>query len=126
MPMTDDDWTRLKQLQKRLKVDAAGRKNMLFEIVGKRSNDDPFASILAIPGDAEFFQALDNLWKSIEDNKLIEKYIQTLMPLTINGADQLWIGELIERLGRVPPPPKETNILWNAVSSILKRNAVLG
>ena len=126
MPLTDDDWTRLKLLQTRLKVDAAGRRNMLFKIVGQKSNNDPFAAILQIPGAGDFFEALDNLWKTIQDNNLIDKYIQALEPLTINGSDQLWIRELIERIGRIPPPPKETDILFNAVSGILKRNAVLG
>ena len=122
MPLTDDDWTRLKLLQTRLKVDAAGRRNMLFKIVGQKSNNDPFAAILQISGDGDFFEALDNLWITIQDNELIDKYIQALEPLTINGTDQLWIRELIERIGRVPTPPKETDILFNAVSGILKRS----
>jgi hypothetical protein len=126
MPMTDEDWKRLKLLQNRLQINAPGRNNLLFEIVGQKSKNDPFAQILQISGDSDFFDALNNLWKVFDDNLLIEKYIRALQHHTVNGSDQQWIRELIERLGRVPPSPKETDILLDAVGSILERNEVLG
>jgi hypothetical protein len=84
---------------------------MLYEIVGAKCENQPFAGIIEIQGHREFFEALDQFWQKTQDEELIQKYIQTLEHLTINSSDGLWIRELIDRLKHVPPPPKEPDIV---------------
>ena len=126
MTLKSDDWIRLKELQKRLApLSPASRRILVFKIVGPLCDNSPFAEILAINGQREFFDALDQLWRTIEDESYIQDYIENLEPLTLNRDDKKWIQGLTRRIKFVPPPAKETNILAKAALWVLQQNETL-
>ena len=126
MTLKSDDWIRLKELQKRLApLSPASRRILVFKIVGPLCDNSPFAEILAINGQREFFETLDQLWRTIEDESYIQDYIENLEPLTLNRDDKKWIEGLTRRIKFVPPPAKETNILAKAALWVLQQNETL-
>lgn len=126
MTLKSDDWIRLKELQKRLApLSPASRRILVYKIVGPLCDNSPFAEILAIDGQREFFDALDQLWRTIEDESYIQDYIENLEPLTLNRDDKKWIQGLTRRIKFVPPPAKETNILAKAALWVLQQNETL-
>ena len=126
MTLKSDDWIRLKELQKRLvPLPPASRRILVHKIVGPRCADSPFAEILAINGQREFFETLDQLWQTTEDASFIHDYIENLEPLTLNRDDKKWIQGLLRRVKFVPPPAKETNILAKAALWVLQQNETL-
>ncbi len=126
MTLKSDDWIRLKDLQKRLAtLPPASRRILVHKIVGPRCADSPFAEILAINGQREFFETLDQLWQTTEDASFIHDYIENLEPLTLNRDDKKWIQGLLRRIKFVPPPAKETNILAKAALWVLQQNETL-
>ena len=126
MTLKSDDWIRLKELQKRLApLSPASRRILVFKIVGPLCDNSPFAEILAINGQREFFDALDQLWRTIEDESYIQDYIENLEQLTLNRDDKKWIQGLTRRIKFVPPPAKETNILAKAALWVLQQNETL-
>ena len=126
MTLKSDDWIRLKELQKRLApLSPASRRILVYKIVGPLCDNSPFAEILAINGQREFFDALDQLWRTIEDESYIQDYIENLEPLTLNRDDKKWIQGLTRRIKFVPPPAKETNILAKAALWVLQQNETL-
>ena len=126
MTLKSDDWIRLKELQKRLApLSPASRRILVFKIVGPLCDNSPFAEILAIDGQREFFDALDQLWRTIEDESYIQDYIENLEPLTLNRDDKKWIQGLTRRIKFVPPPAKEINILAKAALWVLQQNETL-
>jgi hypothetical protein len=126
MTLKSDDWIRLKELQKRLvPLPPASRRILVHKIVGPRCADSPFAEILAINGQREFFETLDQLWQTTEDASFIHDYIENLEPLTLNRDDKKWIQGLLRRIKFVPPPAKETNILAKAALWVLQQNETL-
>ena len=126
MTLKSDDWIRLKELQKRLApLCPASRRILVFKIVGPLCDNSPFAEILAINGQREFFDALDQLWRTIEDESYIQDYIENLEQLTLNRDDKKWIQGLTRRIKFVPPPAKETNILAKAALWVLQQNETL-
>ena len=126
MTLKSDDLIRLKELQKRLApLSPASRRILVFKIVGPLCDNSPFAEILAIDGQREFFEALDQLWRTIEDESYIQDYIENLEPLTLNRDDKKWIQGLTRRIKFVPPPAKETNILAKAALWVLQQNETL-
>ena len=126
MTLKSDDWIRLKELQKRLApLSPASRRILVFKIVGPLCDNSPFAEILAINGQREFFETLDQLWKTIDEESYIQEYIENLEPLTLNRDDKKWIQGLTRRIKFVPPPAKETNILAKAALWVLQQNETL-
>ena len=126
MTLKSDDWIRLKELQKRLApLSPASRRILVYKIVGPLCDNSPFAEILAINGQREFFETLDQLWRTIEDESYIQDYIENLEPLTLNRDDKKWIQGLTRRIKFVPPPAKETNILAKAALWVLQQNETL-
>ena len=126
MTLKSDDWIRLKELQKRLApLSPASRRILVFKIVGHLCDNSPFAEILAINGQREFFETLDQLWKTIDEESYIQEYIENLEPLTLNRDDKKWIQGLTRRIKFVPPPAKETNILAKAALWVLQQNETL-
>ena len=126
MTLKSDDWIRLKELQKRLApLSPASRRILVFKIVGPLCDNSPFAEILAINGQREFFDSLDQLWQTTEDASFIHDYIENLEPLTLNRDDKKWIQGLLRRIKFVPPPAKETNILAKAALWVLQQNETL-
>ena len=126
MTLKSDDWIRLKELQKRIApLPPASRRILVYKIVGHLCDSSPFAEILAINGQREFFDALDQLWRTIEDESYIQDYIENLEPLTLNRDDKKWIQGLTRRIKFVPPPAKETNILAKAALWVLQQNETL-
>ena len=126
MTLKSDDWIRLKELQKRLApLSPASRRILVYKIVGPLCDNSPFAEILAINGQREFFETLDQLWKTIDEESYIQEYIENLEPLTLNRDDKKWIQGLTRRIKFVPPPAKETNILAKAALWVLQQNETL-
>jgi hypothetical protein len=126
MTLKSDDWIRLKDLQKRLApLPPASRRILVHKIVGPLCDNSPFAEILAINGQREFFDALDQLWQTIDEESYIQDYIENLEPLTLNRDDKKWIQGLLRRIKFVPPPAKETNILAKAALWVLQQNETL-
>ena len=126
MTLKSDDWIRLKELQKRIApLSPASRRILVYKIVGPLCDNSPFAEILAINGQREFFDALDQLWKTIDEESYIQDYIENLEPLTLNRDDKKWIQGLTRRIKFVPPPAKETNILAKAALWVLQQNETL-
>ena len=126
MTLKSDDWIRLKELQKRIApLPPASRRILVYKIVGPLCDNSPFAEILAINGQREFFETLDQLWRTIEDESYIQDYIENLEPLTLNRDDKKWIQGLTRRIKFVPPPAKETNILAKAALWVLQQNETL-
>ena len=126
MTLKSDDWIRLKELQKRIApLSPASRRILVYNIVGPLCDNSPFAESLAIDGQREFFDALDQLWRTIEDESYIQDYIENLEPLTLNRDDKKWIQGLTRRIKFVPPPAKETNILAKAALWVLQQNETL-
>jgi hypothetical protein len=126
MTLKSDDWIRLKELQKRLvPLPPASRRILVYKIVGPLCDNSPFAEILAINGQREFFDALDQLWQTIDEESYIQDYIENLEPLTLNRDDKKWIQGLLRRIKFVPPPAKETNILAKAALWVLQQNETL-
>ena len=126
MTLKSDDWIRLKELQKRLvPLPPASRRILVYKIVGPLCDNSPFAEILAINGQREFFETLDQLWQTTEDASFIHDYIENLEPLTLNRDDKKWIQGLLRRVKFVPPPAKETNILAKAALWVLQQNETL-
>ena len=126
MTLKSDEWIRLKDLQKRIApLSPASRRILVFKIVGPLCDNSPFAEILAINGQREFFETLDQLWRTIEDESYIQDYIENLEPLTLNRDDKKWIEGLTRRIKFVPPPAKETNILAKAALWVLQQNETL-
>ena len=126
MTLRSDDWIQLKELQKRIApLPPASRRILVFKIVGPLCDNSPFAEILAINGQREFFETLDQLWRTIEDESYIQDYIENLEPLTLNRDDKKWIQGLTRRIKFVPPPAKETNILAKAALWVLQQNETL-
>ena len=126
MTLKSDDWIRLKELQNRIApLSPASRRILVFKIVGPLCDNSPFAEILAINGQREFFETLDQLWRTIEDESYIQDYIENLEPLTLNRDDKKWIEGLTRRIKFVPPPAKETNILAKAALWVLQQNETL-
>ena len=126
MTLKSDEWIRLKDLQKRIApLSPASRRILVYKIVGPLCDNSPFAEILAIDGQREFFDALDQLWRTIEDESYIQDYIENLEPLTLNRDDKKWIEGLTRRIKFVPPPAKETNILAKAALWVLQQNETL-
>ena len=126
MTLKSDDWIRLKELQKRIApLSPASRRILVYKIVGPLCDNSPFAEILAINGQREFFETLDQLWRTIEDESYIQDYIKNLEPLTLNRDDKKWIEGLTRRIKFVPPPAKETNILAKAAFWVLQQNETL-
>ncbi|MFZ4083149.1 MAG: hypothetical protein ACOYKN_18110 [Pirellula sp.] len=126
MTLSSDDWIQLKELQKRIApLPPASRRILVHKIVGPLCDNSPFAEILAINGQREFFDALDQLWQTIEDESYIHDYIENLEPLTLNRDDKKWIQGLLRRVKFVPPPAKETNILAKAALWVLQQNETL-
>ena len=126
MTLKSDDWIRLKELQKRIApLSPASRRILVYKIVGPLCDNSPFAEILAINGQREFFDTLDQLWKTIDEESYIQDYIENLEPLTLNRDDKKWIQGLTRRIKFVPPPAKETNILAKAALWVLQQNETL-
>ena len=126
MTLKSDDWIRLKELQKRIApLPPASRRILAYKIVGPLCDNSPFAEILAINGQREFFETLDQLWKTIDEESYIQEYIENLEPLTLNRDDKKWIQGLTRRIKFVPPPAKETNILAKAALWVLQQNETL-
>lgn len=126
MTLSDDDWNRLKQLQGRLApLPRESRKILIYNVVGNLCDNSPFAEILAIQGQREFFESLDQLWRTFQDDAYIQSYIENLEPLTINREDKKWIQALVQGFKFVPPPAKETSILARAVLWVLQQNEAL-
>ena len=126
MTLKSDDWIRLKELQKRIApLSPASRRILVYKIVGPLCDNSPFAEILAINGQREFFETLDQLWKTIDEESYIQEYIENLEPLTLNRDDKKWIQGLTRRIKFVPPPAKETNILAKAALWVLQQNETL-
>jgi len=126
MTLKSDDWIRLKELQKRLApLSPASRRILVYKIVGPLCDNSPFAEILAINGQREFFETLDQLWQTIDEESYIQDYIENLEPLTLNRDDKKWIQGLTRRIKFVPPPAKETNILAKAALWVLQQNETL-
>jgi hypothetical protein len=126
MTLKSDDWIRLKELQNRIApLSPASRRILVYKIVGPLCDNSPFAEILAINGQREFFETLDQLWRTIEDESYIQDYIENLEPLTLNRDDKKWIQGLTRRIKFVPPPAKETNILAKAALWVLQQNETL-
>jgi hypothetical protein len=126
MTLKNDDWIQLKELQKRLvPLPPASRRNLVYKIVGPLCDNSPFAEILAIDGQREFFDSLDQLWRTIDEESYIQDYIENLEPLTLNRDDKKWIQGLLRRIKLVPPPAKETNILAKAALWVLQQNETL-
>jgi len=126
MTLKSDDWIRLKDLQKRLApLPPASRRILVHKIVGPLCDNSPFAEILAINGQREFFETLDQLWQTIDEESYIQDYIENLEPLTLNRDDKKWIQGLLRRIKFVPPPAKETNILAKAALWVLQQNETL-
>ena len=126
MTLKSDDWIRLKELQNRIApLSPASRRILVFKIVGPLCDNSPFAEILAINGQREFFETLDQLWKTIDEESYIQEYIENLEPLTLNRDDKKWIQGLTRRIKFVPPPAKETNILAKAALWVLQQNETL-
>ena len=126
MTLKSDDWIRLKELQNRIApLSPASRRILVFKIVGPLCDNSPFAEILAINGQREFFETLDQLWKTIDEESYIQEYIENLEPLTLNRDDKKWIEGLTRRIKFVPPPAKETNILAKAALWVLQQNETL-
>jgi hypothetical protein len=126
MTLKSDDWIRLKELQNRIApLSPASRRILVYKIVGPLCDNSPFAEILAINGQREFFETLDQLWKTIDEESYIQEYIENLEPLTLNRDDKKWIQGLTRRIKFVPPPAKETNILAKAALWVLQQNETL-
>ena len=126
MTLKSDDWIRLKELQNRIApLSPASRRILVFKIVGPLCDNSPFAEILAINGQREFFETLDQLWKTIDEESYIQEYIENLEPLTLNRDDKKWIQGLTRRIKFVPPPAKEINILAKAALWVLQQNETL-
>lgn len=126
MTLKSEDWIRLKELQKRIApLPQANRRILVYKIVGSLCDNSPFAEILAVNGQREFFETLDQLWLTIEDESYIQDYIKNLEPLTLNRDDKKWIQGLLRRIKFVPPPAKETNILAKAALWVLQQNETL-
>lgn len=126
MTLKSEDWIRLKELQKRIApLPQANRRILVYKIVGSLCDNSPFAEILAVNGQREFFETLDQLWLTIEDESYIQDYIKNLEPLTLNRDDKKWIQGLLRRIKFVPPPARETNILAKAALWVLQQNETL-
>lgn len=125
MQFSEGEWRRLNELQNRCQLDNHSRQALLNQVFADNAAISPVAKLLLIPGTYEFFQLLNDLIVTTDDDDLLTRLMECLLRYTLNKGDITWLAEQIERRKMVRLPSQETQLLHTAFRSVLDSDSNL-
>ena len=120
-----EDWKRLEELLQRIVLEKSSREALLIKVFDGKIGVGAVADLLHVPGAQDFFQKLNYTIKTVGDDGVFRRYLESLQGYVLNQSDLDWLKSWLEPDDPPPVEPDTFGVVLEALVSLLQSDKAL-
>ena len=120
-----EDWKRLEELLQRIVLEKSSREALLIKVFDGKIGVGAVADLLHVPGAQDFFQKLNYTIKTVGDDGVFRRYLESLQGYVLNQPDLDWLKSWLEPDDPPPVEPDTFGVVLEALVSLLMHAAAV-
>jgi hypothetical protein len=120
-----EDWKRLEELLQRTELARSSREALLIKVFDGRIGVGAIADLLHVPGAQDFFQKLNYTIKTVGDDGVFRRYLESLQGYVLNQSDLDWLKSRLEPDDPPSVEPDTFGVVLEALVSLLQSDKAL-
>jgi hypothetical protein len=120
-----EDWKRLEELLHRICIERSSREALLIKVFDGRIGVGAIADLLHVPGAQDFFQKLNYTIKTVGDDGVFRRYLESLQGYVLNQSDLDWLKSRLEPDDPPSVEPDTFGVVLEALVSLLQSDKAL-